>query len=134
MMQEALTEKIIGYFYKVYNTLGFGFLEKVYESALGHELRKAGLLVESQTNIKVFYDGITIGDYFADLSVEETVIVEFKASEALRPEHEAQLVNYLRATKIEVGLLFNFGQQPEMRRKIYENRFKRGIIDSSPYL
>ena len=83
MMQEALTEKIIGYFYKVYNTLGFGFLEKVYESALGHELRKAGLLVESQTNIKVFYDGITIGDYFADIIVEGKVIVELKIVENL---------------------------------------------------
>lgn len=116
-----LTEKIIKAFYKVYNTLGFGFLEKVYENALFIELRSMGLFVEKQRRIKVFYESQEVGDYFADLIVDEKVIIELKASEALCEEHEFQLINYLKATEIEVGLLLNFGKKPEFKRKIFSN-------------
>ena len=116
-----LTEKIIKAFYKVYNTLGFGFLEKVYENALFIELRSMGLFVEKQRRIKVFYESQEVGDYFADLIVDEKVIVELKASEALCEEHEFQLINYLKATEIEVGLLLNFGKKPEFKIKIFSN-------------
>ena len=116
-----ITEKIIKAFYKVYNTLGFGFLEKVYENAMFIELKNMGLFVEKQRRIKVFYEGLEVGDYFADLIVDEKVIVELKASEALCEEHEFQLINYLKATEIEVGLLLNFGKKPEFKRKIFTN-------------
>ncbi|MCU0337853.1 MAG: GxxExxY protein [Sediminibacterium sp.] len=117
----AITEKIIKAFYKVYNTLGFGFLEKVYENAMFIELRNLGLFVEKQRRIKVYYEGQEVGDYFADLIVDEKVIIELKASEALCEEHEFQLINYLKATEIEVGLLLNFGKKPEFKRKIFSN-------------
>lgn len=116
-----ITEKIIKAFYKVYNTLGFGFLEKVYENAMFIELRNLGLFVEKQRRIKVYYEGQEVGDYFADLIVDEKVIIELKASEALCVEHEFQLINYLKATEIEVGLLLNFGKKPEFKRKIFSN-------------
>jgi GxxExxY protein len=116
-----ITEKIIKAFYKVYNTLGFGFLEKVYENAMFIELRNLGLFVEKQRRIKVYYEGQEVGDYFADLIVDEKVIIELKASEALCEEHEFQLINYLKATEIEVGLLLNFGKKPEFKRKIFSN-------------
>ena len=114
-----ITESIIKAFFKVYNTLGYGFLEKVYENALFIELDTMGLLVEKQRQIKVYYDGETVGEYIADLIVEECVIVELKASEILCKEHEFQLINYLKATEIEVGLLLNFGKKPELKRKIF---------------
>lgn len=116
-----LTEKIIKAFYNVYNTLGFGFLEKVYENAMFLELRNMGLFVEKQKRIKVFYDKTEVGDYFADLVVNDTIIVELKASETLCEEHEFQLINYLKATEMEVGLLLNFGKKPEVRRKVFSN-------------
>jgi GxxExxY protein len=116
-----LTEKIIKAFYKVYNTLGFGFLEKVYENAMFIELRNMGLFVEKQRRVKVFYEGNLVGDYCADLAVEEKVIVELKAAEALCEDHDFQFINYLKATEIEVGLLLNFGKKPEFRRKIFSN-------------
>ncbi len=116
-----ITEKIIQAFYKVYNTLGFGFLEKVYENAMFIELRAMGLLVEKQRRVRVFYEGHEVGDYFADLIVNEKVIIELKASEALGEEHEYQLINYLKATEIEVGLLLNFGKKPDFKRKIFSN-------------
>jgi len=115
-----LTDKIINAFYRVYNTLGYGFLEKVYENALVHELRKKGLKVVQQYPIKVKYDGVIVGDYYADLLVENLIIVELKSCEDIDPRHEAQLTNYLKATPIEVGLLLNFGPQPKIRRKIYD--------------
>ena len=121
MLHEDITGRTIQAFFKVYNTLGFGFLEKVYENALRLELIKAGLFVYQQKNVKVYYENTQVGDYFADLVINEIVIVELKAAEALREEHEAQLINYLKATNIEVGLLFNFGKQPEFRRKIFSN-------------
>ena len=111
MLHGELTNKIIGTFYKVYNTLGYGFLEKVYENSLKIELRSLGLKVEQQKNIKVNYEGYEVGDYFADLIVNDDVIIELKAAESICEEHEAQLLNCLRATDKEVGLLFNFGKK-----------------------
>jgi GxxExxY protein len=117
-----LTEMIIRAFYKVYNVLGYGFLEKVYENAMLIELRNMGLFVEKQYRIKVFYEEQVVGDYFADLIVEKTVIIELKACECLHEDHEYQLINYLKATEIEVGLLLNFGKKPEFKRKIFSNK------------
>ena len=114
----VLTSAIIGAFYDVYNELGYGFLEKVYENALVHELRKRGYHVQQQAPIDVTYDGLLVGQYFADLLVNEVVILELKAAKAIAEEHEAQLLNYLKATEIEVGLLLNFGPKPEVKRKI----------------
>jgi len=125
MKHKEITDKIIGAFYKVYNELGYGFLEKVYENAMFIELRKHGLFVEKQKNILVFYEGEMVGDYYTDLIVSEKVIIELKACESLREEHEAQLTNYLKATNIEVGLLLNFGFKPELKRKIFDNEYKK---------
>jgi GxxExxY protein len=125
LLQQQKTDKIIKAFYKVYNTLGYGFLEKVYENAMIIELKKNGFNVESQKNIKVYYDQEEVGDYFADILVEGTVIIELKADDSLCKSHEAQLINYLKATDIEVGLLLNFGDKPEFRRKVFSNNRKR---------
>lgn len=122
MLHSEITDNILKAFYKVYNTLGYGFLENVYENAMFIELRRMGLFVERQKNIKVFYEGQEIGDYFADLVVNECVIIELKAAENLREEHEYQLINYLKATEIEIGLLLNFGKDPSFKRKIYTNK------------
>lgn len=118
-----ITNLIIKAYYKVYNQLGYGFLEKIYERAMMLELPKYGLKYENQKNIQVFYDGIEVGDYYADLIVNESVIVELKAVENLAPEHEVQLVNYLKATKIEVGLLLNFGPDPQFKRRVFSNSY-----------
>ncbi len=104
-----ITRKIIGCAYSVSNTLGIGFIEKVYENALAHEVRKTGLAVQQQFAFKVHYDGVVVGDFFADLLVGERVLVELKAVSALTDEHLAQALNYLRATGKEVCLLINFG-------------------------
>jgi GxxExxY protein len=120
MKHEQLTERVIAAFYQVYNTLGWGFLEKVYHNALLHELGKRGLRVETKVKFDVYYDGIHVGEYFADIVVEGLVILELKAVETLAPEHEAQLVNYLKASSVDVGLLLNFGPKPVFRRKVYE--------------
>ncbi|TAE24801.1 MAG: GxxExxY protein [Candidatus Kapaibacterium sp.] len=119
-----LTEKIIGAFYTVYNALGYGFLEKCYESAMVIELEKLGLSVEAQRPITVYYDGRVIGEYKADIAVENSVILELKAARELAPEHKAQLLNYLRATPIEVGLLLNFGIRAEVQRLTFNNERK----------
>lgn len=116
-----LTEQIIKAFYKVYNTLGYGFLEKVYENALFIELESIGLKVKKQEPIKVYYEEKEVGAYYADLIINNTVIIELKASESLSNENESQLINYLKATDIEVGLLLNFGKKPEVKRKVYSN-------------
>src|SRR3990167_6773374 len=105
---DNLTSKIIRAYYTVYNTLGFGFLEKVYENAMILKLQKMKIHGKRQVPLKVFYNGNMVGDYYADIIVEDRVIIELKAAEALREEHEAQLLNYLRATSIEYGLLLNF--------------------------
>jgi GxxExxY protein len=128
MLHGELTNKIIGAFYKVYNTLGYGFLEKVYENSLKIELRSLGLKVEQQKNIKVNYEGYEVGDYFADLIVNDDVIIELKAAESICEEHEAQLLNYLKATDKEVGLLFNFGKKAKFVRKVYSNKNKSAKI------
>ena len=121
-LHKELTSKIISCFYKVFNTLGFGFLEKVYENAMLIELNEVGLLTERQKPISVYYNGKLVGEYFADLIVENKVIIELKAAESLIEEQELQLINYLKATDIEVGLLLNFGKKPEVRRKIFSNK------------
>ncbi len=120
-----VTGNIIKAFYKVYNTLGYGFLEKVYENALISELEQMNLDVLQQASIKVFYNEKEVGDYFADLIVDDCVIVELKAVESIAKIHEAQLLNYLKATKIEVGLLLNFGAKAEYKRKVFENNHKK---------
>jgi len=125
LLHKDLTNRIVNCFYKVYNTLGFGFLEKVYENAMLIELQKAGLKALKQVPVKVFYDNYNVGDYFADIIVEDSVILELKAVEFLVEEHELQLINYLKATEIEVGLLLNFGKNPEFRRKIFTNDRKK---------
>ena len=116
-----ITETIIKAFYTVYNHLGYGFLEKVYANALKLELEKLGMSVQQEIPINVYYDGQIVGEYFADLLVGEAVIIELKAVKKLVAEHEAQLLNYLKATPYEVGLLFNFGPTPEIKRKAFEN-------------
>ena len=121
---KEITEEIIKIFYKVYNRLGYGFLEKVYQNALMCEFEKAGISANTQLPINVVYDGKTIGEYFADILVDNSVIVEIKAVKSLLGEHEAQLLNYLRATNIEVGLLLNFGPKPEITRKAFNNNRK----------
>jgi GxxExxY protein len=121
LLQKDITDLIIKAFYNVYNTLGYGFLEKVYENAMMIELRKLGLTAHRQVPIKVFYEEEIVGEYFADIIVEENIILELKAAENLCEAHECQLINYLKATEIEVGLLLNFGKKPQFKRKIYTN-------------
>ncbi len=128
ILHSDLTEKIIEAFYKVYNILGYGFLEKVYENSLRIELTRMGFKVESQKNIKVHYLNYDVGDYYADLIVNDTIILELKAAEAICEEHEAQLINYLKATDKEVGLLFNFGKHPEFKRKVFMNQNKKSAV------
>jgi GxxExxY protein len=113
-----LTEKIIGCAYRVYNELGSGFLEKIYENALKIELEEEGLRVSQQEKIDVHYKGILIGDYIADLLVEDKIIIELKAVNELATVHENQLVNYLKATGMKLGLLINFGNKLKIKRKI----------------
>jgi GxxExxY protein len=130
-LHSELTQDIIKVFFKVYNTLGFGFLEKVYERALIIELRKQGFNVKSQYPITVYYEGQEVGVFYADIIVNELVILELKAIELIVPENEAQLINYLRATKIEVGLLLNFGQKPQIRRLVFTNDLKKKATDKT---
>ena len=119
----ALTQKIIGEVYYVYNALGYGFLEKVYENALYKRLKDSGFSVEKQFPIKVSFEEEIIGEYFADLVVDEKVIIELKAIETIHPIHEVQLVNYLKATEVEVGLLVNFGKEVEIKRRVFSNNY-----------
>ena len=123
-----LTEQIIGAFYAVYSALGYGFLEKVYVKALLIELKKLGLNVQDELPIHVYYDGQVIGEYFADVIVNELVILEIKAVRTLAAEHEAQLLNYLKATPYEVGLLLNFGPKPETKRRSFDNNRKEWYV------
>ena len=125
MLKHAeVTDLILNVFYKVYNALGYGFLEKVYGNAMAIELKNLGLLVTQEAPISVYYEGQIIGEYFADLLVADKVIVELKAVRVLTADHEAQLLNYLKATQYEVGLLLNFGPKPEMKRKAFDNQGK----------
>ena len=118
---KSLTEKIIRIFYRVYNNLGYGFLEKVYENAMMIEFKREDVSAFSQYAIKVFYEDEIVGEYFADILVDNKVIVEIKATRNLALENEAQLLNYLKATDKEVGLLLNFGPKPEIKRKVFDN-------------
>ena len=124
MEYSSITSLIIKSFYNVYNELGYGFLEKVYENAMIIELGNQNLKCEKQSPIEVFYSESKVGSYFADIVVEDVVILELKAAESLCEEHEFQLINYLKATEIEVGMLFNFGRRPEFKRKVFDNRHK----------
>jgi GxxExxY protein len=119
MKHEDLTSKIIACAYKIHNTLGFGFLEAVYQNALLIELMKAGLQAEKEKKIKVYYQNQLIGDYMADIIVEDKIILELKSVKELHPAHSAQLINYLKATGIEIGLLINFGESVEIKRKVF---------------
>lgn len=125
---KEITDIIIKGFYEVYNELGDGFLESIYEKALYIVLTKYGQNVEKQKDISVFFRGQIIGDFKADLIVEEKVIVELKAVRDIGPTHEAQIINYLKATNIEVGLLLNFGRKPEFKRFVYDNKRKKPQI------
>lgn len=121
MLHEAITQEIIGAFFAVYNTLGSGFLEKVYENALKIKLESRGLTVGQQKPIKVYFEGQCVGEYFADLLVNDLVILELKTAEKISPFHESQLFHYLKATDIEVGLILNFGPEPDFARRILTN-------------
>ena len=125
MRHGDLTEKIIGVFYDVYNELGYGFLESVYEASLAVALEEAGLIVERQVAIPVWFRGHKVGEFRADLRVDQTVLLELKCSRALDIAHEAQLLHYLKATEIEVGLLLNFGEKPQFKRLVFDNARKR---------
>ena len=128
MLHEELTNRIICAFYNVYNIFGSGFLEKVYENALVVECKKIGLSVTQQESVKVYYDGVQVGDYYADIIVNGLVILELKAAEYLKNEHFAQLTNYLKATNKEVGLLLNFGKKPEFKRIVLGNESKTSFM------
>ena len=127
LLHEEITGKIIKAFFNVYNEPGYGFLEKVYEKSLLYELQLMGLAADNQTPIKVEYKNKNVGDYFADIIVEEKVIIELKAIECIIPEHEVQLVNYLKATNIEVGILLNFGPKPQYKRRVLTEEYKNKI-------
>jgi len=124
LLYNELTSLILKTYYEVYNELGYGFLEKVYQNALLIELKNKGLEVTPNKKIKVYYKGENVGDYYADIIVNDTVVLELKAAEYIIDQFENQLLNYLKGTDCEVGLLLNFGKKPEFRRKIYENKRK----------
>jgi GxxExxY protein len=124
------TQKIIGVFYEVYNELGYGFMESVYEKSLQSALNAAGLKALRQIEIPVSFRGQSVGDFSADMLVEDCILLELKSAKALDRSHEAQLLNYLRATDIEVGLLLNFGLKPEFKRLIFDN--PRKAIRANP--
>ncbi len=121
MKHKEITAKIIDCAFKVHRKLGFGFLESVYQNALMIEMANAGLQAEKEKKVQVSYDGQVIGDFMADVVVEEKVILELKSVKQLHAAHEAQLINYLKATDIEVGLLINFGETVEIKRKVLDH-------------
>jgi GxxExxY protein len=124
LLHQELTDVIIKTFYEVYNELGYGFLERVYQNSMFLELKSKGFKVEAQKKIQVYYKGIEVGQYYADLIVEDLIILELKAADCIVKEFENQILNYLKGTNCEVGLLLNFGTKPEFRRKIFENNRK----------
>ena len=124
ILHQELTKSILKIFFEVYNELGYGFLERVYQNALYYELKANGFLVGAQKKIKVYYKEIEVGDYFADIIVNDLVILELKAQDYLVEANEFQILNYLKATSCEVGLLLNFGKKPEFIRKVYQNNRK----------
>ena len=121
LLHKSITDGILKAYYNVYNELGFGFLEKVYQNAMYLELKSLGYKVEAQKQIKVYFKNQLVGEYYADLLIDDMVIVELKAIELLMNVHTAQIMNYLKATSIEVGMLLNFGEEPEFKRIIYTN-------------
>lgn len=121
---QSITSIILKAFYEVYHELGYGFLENVYQNALYKELMHCGLKCEVQQKIEVFYKEEPVGVYYADILVEGIIILELKAVNELHPAHEAQLMNYLKATHIEVGLLLNFGPEPTFKQKIFSRNNK----------
>jgi GxxExxY protein len=125
----TLTQAVIGAAYKVHNNLGSGFLENIYEKAMVIELQQMNIVVERQYPISVFYNGEEIGDYYADLFVDGRLIVELKAVENLSLAHEKQLVNYLAATKTDIGLLINFGSSVQVKRKYRIYKESTGLKD-----
>jgi len=129
---DSLTHAIIGFAMKVHRALGPGFLESVYRNALLHELHRAGILAERERRIAVLYDGISVGEFVADILVEGRVIVELKAVDTLHPAHEVQTVNYLAATGIDVGLLINFGSQSLQFKRKFRNRNPNPVNPVNP--
>jgi GxxExxY protein len=127
ILHKELTNEIIGTYYDVYNEIGFGFSEKVYQNFLFFELQSRGFSIEAQKQIHVYYKGRIVGEYYADIIVENKIILELKAVNQLIDEHEFQLLNYLKASKIEVGLLFNFGVNPDFKRIILTNDRKPNL-------
>jgi GxxExxY protein len=127
LLHQSITNTILKVYYEVYNELGHGFLEKVYQNAMYFELKARGLKVESQKEIKVYFKQQLVGEYYADLIVENKVIIELKATEVLMNAHVAQTINYLKATPIEIGMLLNFGSEPEFKRLIYTNNKKSNL-------
>ena len=125
LLHKDLTDDILKAFYDVYNELGFGFLEKVYQNSLFIELGNRGFEVEAQKQIKVYYKNISVGEYYADLVVNNIILIEIKAADTCVKSFESQVVNYLRATNIEVGLLLNFGLKPEFKRRVFDNHRKK---------
>lgn len=125
-----VSDKVIAAFYQVYNQLGHGFLESVYANAMAVELTKQGLAVRREVPLTVLYEGVAVGEFKADLIVEGVVLIELKSARELDPAHTAQVLNYLRATRLEVGLLFNFGQKPSIKRFAYENNRKTPLNPS----
>lgn len=121
LLHNDVTDKIIYCFYQVYNKLQYGYLEKVYKNALVIELKKQGLLVETEKKLSVYYDNILVGVYFADIVVNDLVILELKTVDTLLEEHFNQLKSYLRSTHMEVGLLLNFGPKAEFKRCLFTN-------------
>ncbi len=124
LLHKTITDAVLKIYFDVYNQLGSGFLEKVYQNAMYFELKNKGFKVEAQKQIKVYFRKQLVGEYYADLIVEDKIIVELKATELLMNAHVAQTLNYLKATEIEVGLLLNFGEEPEFKRMIYTNNRK----------
>lgn len=121
------TDLLIKCFCKVYNTLGYGFLEKVYERAFMIELQNQGIDCVRQAPINVHYEDALVGEYFADILVNSEIILELKAAECIVPEHETQLINYLKATSIELGYVFNFGVKPQFVRRVFSNSRKKSV-------
>jgi GxxExxY protein len=124
ILHKELSESILKVYYEVYNELGYGFLEKVYQNAMYFELKAQGFKVEAQKQIQVYYKDELVGDFFADLLINDTIILELKACENLVKAHYVQTLNYLKATNIEIGLLLNFGEKPEIKRLIFTNNRK----------
>ena len=122
-----LTGKILGAFFQLHKEMGFGFSEKVYQAALAILLEELGMVVEQQKPIKVYFHKKVVGEYVADMVVNGVVLLELKSVEKLTDVHSAQLLNYLKSTEIEVGLLLNFGPEAEFRRKIYDNSRKGSL-------